>query len=154
MDEYLFRKLAHLEEQIGRRRFLALIDPNNTKRVRDFSSELVTLLPAQMIVGNRTYEIVGFEGDELNVAGRVIVEQAHTKDIHLGEEDGRYILDEDRQKGIPTTLREVSLVCADWRASHSRIACLIWLGDHWGVSFGHVNRIWCGPLRLLRRKAA
>ncbi len=150
-----FRKLAHLEEQVGHERFVALIDSGNTGKVKEFCDQL--LIPAEMIVGGRVYEILGIlQGNERSVVGNVMVDRAKEMNANLGQEDCEHIL--EHQDEIPVVLRDrVIFIFPNRRSfdSPGRVFSVYWSRRRWaqGHPFlspksGH----WGGRARLLHCK--
>lgn len=77
-----------------------------------------TTLPTELTnIGpeRRSYDMLSFlRGDETSVKGHTIVERAIEMNAHLGEDDGQYLL--DNQRDIPVALRgKVAFVFTDWR---------------------------------------
>ena len=154
-----FRKLAHLEEQLGDERFQALIDSDNTGRVKDFCDGLAkavgSALPTEMTVGGRVYEILSFlrEEDGGSVRGDVMVSRAKELGANLGKEDCEFIL--AHQADIPVALRgKVTFVFPDWRHPDDResVAYVDWRVGGWCQGWGWLSDGWYGHGRLLRRK--
>ena len=154
-----FRKLAHLEEQLGDERFQALIDSDNTGRVKDFCDGLAkavgSALPTEMTVGGRVYEILSFlrEEDGGSVRGDVMVSRAKELGANLGKEDCEFLL--AHQADIPAALRgKIVFVFPDWRCPGGRggVACVGWGGGGWCQDWGWLSYDWNGDVRLLRRK--
>jgi len=150
------RAMAHLKEQLGDERFAALIDSGNTGKVKEFCDQLVKdALPAEMTVGGRTYEILGFlRGDEKSVAGYVMVERAKEMNANRGQDDGEHIL--TYQNEIPVALHgKVAFVFPDWRrpGDPGVAYCVVWSGDWWIRNRYSLScAVWDGSDRLLRRK--
>ena len=158
-----FRKLSHLEEQLGDERFQALISSDNTGKVKEFCDELIqSSIPTEMTVGGRTYDILGFlRGDEKLVVGPTMVERAREMNAHLGKDDSDHIL--VYQEEIPVALRnKVRFVFTDDRNPYYPEACEIywesdWENDedgYWNRRWGLIvpPRGWHGLYRVLRRK--
>ncbi len=150
----MFRKLAHLREQLGEGRFMALIDPENTGKVREFCDSLP--LPAEMIISSRTYQIMDFmRKGEKSVRGCVMVERAKKMQANLGQGDGQYLL--DHQEEIPVTLRgRVAFVFPDWRKDDDPeyVIYIAWDGNRWVKFWGWLPAVFYINHRLLRPKPA
>lgn len=150
-----FRKLAHLQEQLGPERFAALIDSGNTGKIKEFCDNLVSArLPTELTIGDRTYDILGFlrEG-KTSLLGSTVVERAKQMSANLGEEDGQYLL--DHQQDIPATLRgKVAFVFTDWRhpGSPVDVCCVSWDGGRWVRNWDWLGDHWYDSDRVLRRK--
>ena len=111
-------------------------------------------LPVEMTIGDRTYEILGFlRGDEKSVSGSVMVERAKEMQANLGQDDGQYLL--DHQKEIPEALRgKVVFVFPDWRhpVDPVRVACVSWNGIRWVQDWHWLGHDFHDDARVLRRK--
>ncbi|MAF14074.1 MAG: hypothetical protein CMI53_04265 [Parcubacteria group bacterium] len=111
-------------------------------------------LPAEMTIGDRTYEILGFlRGDEKSVPGSVMVERAKEMQANLGQDDGQYLL--DHQEEIPQALRgKVVFVFPDWRrpGDPGCVACVDWRGNRWVQDWYWLDCVWYDIDRVLRRK--
>lgn len=152
-----FRKLAHLEEQLGEERFEALLCSDNTGEVKAFCDGLlgIGITPTRMTVGGRTYEILegpfALEGGyKISFSG--MVECAKTWLTHLGENDGGHIL--EHQEDIPRILRKRVFVFTDWQHPDDPeyITYIHWHFDHWERGLQHKDDDWTGNnIRLLRR---
>jgi len=154
-----FRKLAHLQEQLGEDRFNALISSDNTGKVKDFCDTLIAknpkILPTEIKVGDRTYEILTFLKDgEESIVGHEMVERAKEMNAHLGQDDGQYLL--DHQQDIPESLRgKVCFVFTDWRRpdGSDEVFCVCWSGDRWVRRWGWLGGDgWSDNGRVLRCK--
>jgi hypothetical protein len=156
-----FRKLAHLQEQLGEDRFNALISSDNTGKVKDFCDTLIAknsnTMPTEMKIGDRTYEILGFlkEG-EGGIICYEMVRRAKEMNAHLGQDDGQYLL--DHQQDIPESLRgKVCFAFTDWSRPDDSggVFCVEWCDGRWVR-----NRCWdwlgrggrSDNVRVLRRK--
>ncbi len=99
------------------------------------------LLPSEMTIAGRTYEIFGFlRGDEKSVVGHTIVERAKEMKAPLGQDDGQHLL--DHQEEIPEALRgKVFFVFPNWRNSHRPecVACVFWFGGRWLLSWNWLD---------------
>ncbi|MDD4900692.1 MAG: hypothetical protein PHS62_01100 [Patescibacteria group bacterium] len=148
-----WRSVAHLQEQLGQERFLALIDPVNTGKVREFCDELIrTTLPTEMTVGDRTYEIINFTKEEPSMFGAVLINQESQRSGRLQGEDMEHIL--KRQQDIPASLRCVILIFPISNGYGLEMRGLYWSksGTKWfQVSFNALGEF-DGRYRLLRRK--
>jgi hypothetical protein len=99
-----FRKLAHLEEQIGEWRLDALLDPANTGKVRDFCDELIEAsLPKEMTLDGVTYEILPFNGNGKRASGDLMEKWVEATYAYLREDDLERIM--RCQKEIPVAFR-------------------------------------------------
>ena len=150
------RELAHLREQLGDERFAALISSDNTGKVKEFCDGLVKdVIPTTMTIAGRTYDILSFlREDKESVVGHTMVERAKEMlSAHLGEDDGRYIL--DHQDEIPAVLRgKIVFVFTDWRrpdySGHVYYVC--WDDVRWIQDWGWLDGDWGDYYRVLRRK--
>lgn len=152
----ILRPLAHLQEQLTPEQFAALISSNNTKEVRDFCIQLLTI-PAEMTVGGRTYEIVPFLQSSLSGDG--MVARAKEMQADLGEEECQHIL--SFQKDIPRKVKgRVVFYFPGWgKPGEPRYIAAIdgnddqfgWLHSwyHLGSNMKEIHH----SLRLLRRKS-
>ena len=154
-----FRKLAHLQEQLGEDRFNALISSDNTGKVKDFCDTLIAknpnTLPTEIKVGDRTYEILTFLKDgEERIIGHEMVKRAKEMNAHLGQDDGQYLL--DHQQDIPESLRgKVCFVFTDWRRpdDSGRVFYVYWDDGRWVGCWCWLGRgYWHVRDRVLRRK--
>ena len=111
------RKLAHLREQLGEKRFEDLINPENTGKVKRFCDKLFRdSLPQEMTVGDRTYEILGFhEEGEGSVDGQTVVRRVSEIDANPNKEAGEHLLKHQHQ--IPVELRGNTFVFTRLRQS-------------------------------------
>ncbi|MFA6410278.1 MAG: hypothetical protein WCW26_01755, partial [Candidatus Buchananbacteria bacterium] len=111
----MFRKVAHLQEQLGPERFAILVDSGNTGKVRDFVNQLIRdALSAPLVVGGRTYRFVDFVEKGSRAGGATLLKRAEEESANLGKEDGQYLL--DHQGEIPIALRgQVAFVFPGWR---------------------------------------
>ena len=111
-------------------------------------------LPTTMTIGDRTYEILGFlKGDEKSVTGHKMVERVKDMSVHLGQDDGQHLL--DNQNDIPAVFQgKVVFVFTDWHrpGSSGHMAYVGWLGDRWVRYWGWLGSDWYGDGRVLRRK--
>lgn len=149
------RKLAHLREQLGEKRFEDLINPENTGKVKRFCDKLFRdSLPQEMTVGDRTYEIINFlEDSEESVRGEAMVARATIGYAHLGEKHGRHLL--EHQDEIPIVLRDrVVFVFTDWRnPDHNKlVSCVYWHADHWRQRWDNLDNNFHSTDRILRLK--
>lgn len=148
-----FRKLAHLEEQLGPERFAALIRSANTGKVKAFCDQLTAAHPTTMTVGGRTYDILEFfEVGEQFVKGDMVVSRAKAMGAHQGRDDGEHLL--AHQDEIPMALRsKVAFVFTDWQYPDSpgSVCFVYWDGDHWIQNRFELDGDWSGPLGVLRR---
>ncbi|MDP3245300.1 MAG: hypothetical protein Q8M83_06650 [bacterium] len=149
------RKLAHLEEQLGEDRFGVLISSDNTGKVKAFCDELLKdTLPSTITIAGRTYNILGFlKGKETSVVGHTMVERAKEMAAHLGEDDGKHILEHKNE--IPVALRgKVAFVFTDWRHPDypEDVAGVFWYGGRWVQLWYWLGNDWFGHRRVLCRK--
>jgi hypothetical protein len=149
------RKLAHLQEQLGDERFAALISSDNTGKVKGFCDQLLNdAMPTSFTVGDRTYDILSFlQGDETSVVGHTMVARAKEMNAHLGQDDGQYLL--DNQRDIPVALRgKVVFVFTDWRRPgySDDVYYVCWGVDRWVQDWYWLVDPWYGGARVLRRK--
>ena len=154
------RKLAHLREQLGEKRFEDLINPENTGKVKRFCDKLFRdSLPQEMTVGDRTYEILGFhEEGERSVDGQTVVRRVSEIDANPNKEAGEHLLKHQHQ--IPVELRGNTFVFTNWRRDYANpgdICTIHWNGKHWmrqwqwiGYQFRNISRI----LRLKQEEDA
>lgn len=150
-----FRKLAHLQEQLGEERFKALISSDNTGKVKEFCDGLLkSAMPTEIAVGDRVYEILSFlKKGESCVTGHTMVERAFGMNANLGEDDGQYLL--DHQDGIPVALRgKVVFVFTDWRHpfDSSDVLFVYWRDGRWVRDWAWLGDDWNDNGRVLRRK--
>jgi hypothetical protein len=152
------RSVSHLQRELGDELFAALVNSDNTAAVREFAETLVAsaVLSAEMTIGGRTYEILGFlkEGEE-SVRGDMMVSRAKEMNAYLGKEDCEFLL--AHRGEIPPALRSKAVfVFPDWRdpSGRGRVAYVGWGDDGWYQDWDWLGRDWHGFVRLLRRKAA
>ena len=147
---------THLKREIGDERFAALINPENTGKVREFCDQLIKdFLPTEITVGNRTYEVLPVlrEGDGGVVKGDVMVERAKKMNANLGSDDGQHLL--DHQDEIPEALRgKVVFIFTDWRhpAYSEGVYYVHWNGDRWVGPWYWLDNDFFDVCRVLRRK--
>jgi hypothetical protein len=116
-----FRKLAHLEEQIGEVAFSALINPRNTGKVKAFCRELMSTSPfepIEMSIGGRTYEILSvLQRNEEKITFGEYVARAKAEKAITGGDEWSFILEHANE--IPQTLRgRVNLMFPESRHSN------------------------------------
>ena len=111
-------------------------------------------LPTEMTVGGRTYEILGFlRGDEKSVIGDMMVERAKEMNANLGEDDGKFLL--NNQQDIPVALRgKVVFVFTEWRRPDDSqgVAYVDWCGGRWVRDWDWLGYGWDAYARVPRRK--
>lgn len=150
------RSVAHLQKEIGDDLFNALVSSDNTAVVREFAKTLANVLPTQMTISGRTYDLLGFlRGDEKSVVGHTMVVRIKEMNTNLGEKDGRYIM--DHQDEIPVALRgKVAFVFTDWRRPDGSglvaYVCWDWGSQRWFQDWRWLGYDWYGSVRVLRRK--
>ncbi|MDD4900866.1 MAG: hypothetical protein PHS62_01985 [Patescibacteria group bacterium] len=113
-------------------------------------------LPARMVVGGRTYEIVKIPTKGVApVPGHIMVGRVQELNVNLGQEDGEHIL--QHQKDIPKSLQgRVGFVFPAWRHSSEEFGEGIFVVD-WDISLWVKNwNLFQGSFggeyhRLLRR---
>lgn len=148
--------MAHLLEQLGEERFAALIDSDNTGKVKDFCDMIAkSTLPTEMTIGGRTYKILSFLREDETPLMAVSVMASRTKEINanLDQDDWEFLV--THQDEIPSVFRgKVIFVFLSLQGPSGRdyVACVLWDNDRW-----HRGWFWlaCGlfdNLRLLRRK--
>ena len=123
------RKLAHLQEQLGKILWIALLDPSNTGRVRGFCNKLLR----EMTIGVHTYKLVcGFRE-----------RREELRDDFLGEEDARYLL--KHRKDIPRVFeeRDGAFVFPKWKcpSDDEKVAYISFSGG-WYHRWDRLNRGW------------
>ena len=150
------RSVSHLQKELGDDLFNALVSSDNTSAVREFAQKLLDgSVPTTMTIAGRTYDLLGFlKGTETQIKGKVMVTRAKEMSAHLGEDDGKYIL--EHQDEIPVALRgKVAFVFTDWRSpgDSENVACLYWDDDRWVQFWDWLDSgSWGGGGRVLRRK--
>lgn len=116
-----FRKLAHLEEQIGEVAFNALINPRNTGKVKAFCHGLTSspFEPTEMHIGGRVYEILSVlqSSEEKITFGEFVARAKAMKAVIGGNDDWIFIF--EHANDIPRTLRgRVNLMFPESRHSN------------------------------------
>ena len=149
--------VAHLQREIGDELFAALVSSDHTETVRKFATTLVkSVLPIEMTIGGRTYEILSFlRGDEKFVVGHIMVERAKEMNAHLGKDDYDHLL--KHQEEIPVALRgKVYFVFTDYRrpGCSGRVCDVCWAGGRWVQDRYWLGLDWNDRGRVLRRKSA
>lgn len=124
-------------------------------RTATAKDEPAAVLPTEMVIAGRVYEILAFHKDgEDCIGGNTIVERAKSMDANLGEDDGQWLL--KYQDQIPVALRgKVGFVFTDWRQpdDSSYVADISWRGGHWIHLRGWLNGgVWDDSYRILRRR--
>ena len=150
------RKLAHLQEQIGKERWQALINSDNTRKVSVFCDELLGGLPNRLASGDRIYQICNFFNyGEDSVPKDIGIDRAIKLKANLGEGDARYLL--EHQADIPSRLRnEVFFTFTNW-GHHSRdssLAVINWSDREvaWELWWPHVDSFWTSMFKVLHRE--
>jgi len=152
----MFRKLAHLLEQLGEERFGVLISSDNTGKVKAFCDQLIKdSIPIKMTIGGRIYEILSYlHNSENSVDGHTMIERAKEMNAHLGQDDAQHLL--NHQQDIPTSLQGgMTFVFTDWRDPDcpDDICFVFWHKDRWIQSWRQLNYgVWYGSGVVLRRK--
>lgn len=150
-----FRRVAHLEEQIGVELFEILTNPENTGKVRVFCTQIVLAgLPTEMTIGGRTYEILDIlRGVEENVGEDLMIRRAKEMGANLGENDGAHLL--KHQDEIPAVFRRmINFIFPKWRrpGNSAAITGLNWIGNNlWAKGWRALGYFYAHD-RLLRRK--
>ena len=113
--------------------------------------KLVDLHVVELIVGNRTYEIIPFlEKDrrEIFITGAEVFLRAGQFNAVLGEDEGQYVL--DHQESIPEQYRrKAAFLFMAWRNEKTNICSVRWDGVRWSrewrrpdvLSFGDIDRL-------------
>ncbi len=148
-----FRKLAHLQEQLGEERFQALLDPANTGKVKQFCDELP--LPTEITLGHYTYELLSvLRDDEDMVNGDTVVERAAEMSANTGIDDARKLF--RNQSSIPKRLRgRVMIAFPDWHNPFNcrEVYCYRWVGGRWKDEAHSLDDDWYPSTLVLRRKS-
>jgi len=121
---------------------------------------LQSIIPTELVnIGpeKRNYDIINFPwGSEVSyITGHTMFEEWKIKtDASVGEDDGQYLL--DNQRDIPIVLRgKVAFVFTDWCLSDSPESvfyCVYWVGNCWVPYWDWFGLDWRSGGRVLRRK--
>ncbi|MCK5061297.1 hypothetical protein KAR28_01990 [Candidatus Parcubacteria bacterium] len=152
MNDY--RKLAHLVEQLGDKRFQSLLNSDNTGKVKTFSDKLlVEVLSTEMTVGGRIYEILEFLKDNEEVKSNVVVKCALDMGVNISDDDVQHIL--KHQENIPLKFRDKNIFAFTvWHllGRTESASCISWSSEQWIRSWESLDDHWCSKNLLLRRK--
>lgn len=148
---------AHLRRELGEDLFNTLVDPENTKRVREFGKKLLRSgLPTGMTLGGVPFDILGlFQGDEESVKRDLIVARAKEVSAHNGEKEFDYLI--KHQNDIPVAFRgKITFVFTDApsQGEPGYVLSLHWGTDLWVARWLWLDRGWFDDYRVLRRKSA
>ena len=148
------RSVSHLQRELGDKLFSALINSDNTGKVREFCESL-RALPTEITLGGHTYELLSVLQDgEHRVTGDIVVERAAEMKANTGREDARQLY--RNIKDIPKELRgRVCIAFLDWRSeSDSReVYCYRWVDGRWIHEEHDLEADWFPSTRVLRRKS-
>lgn len=170
----LFRKLAHLQEQLGEAGLNALLSSDNTGKVKAFCETLLSQFPSQIHAadlipnGCRVVEDVEptefnvedlefptfLEAGETSIGGDLMRERAVNLKANFGLTDGKRIL--ANQGKIPVEMRGKYIVLTGTKLRDPDgclcVACLYWDDDRWVLDFIWLDDGFGGYDRLVRRK--
>lgn len=152
----MLRELAHLREQLGEERFQILINSDNTGKVRQFCDSLIRdCLSTEMVVGDRTYDILNFlQEDEEFISSNTMLDRAKGMGASCSQKDGEYIL--KHQDEIPADLRgKVSFIFPNWlhpADCPDYFSCIYWRGNQWIQFWYKSNKVYLKHFRFFRRK--
>lgn len=164
-----FLAVLELLRQLGDKRSALLVDPSNTKKVKEFCDILAQdALPTTLTIDGRTYDIISFhKGDEESVDSRTMIKRAKKMKANLDYDDGRHWL--EHQDEIPEVFRDkVKFIFTNWHGQYGReyISYILWdtehLTDRWSdryvkrwirLSTPPEGHNWNRKFRLLRRRS-
>jgi len=110
-------------------------------------------LPTEIVMEDRAYDILDIlQGEEKSVDGRKLPQRAKKMNAHLGSDDEKYIL--GNQRDIPWRLQEqVAFVFTD-TAGRSYVSYDYWSAyfERWVTNRSVLDRPWGRCYRVLRRR--
>lgn len=153
----LFRQMTHLVTELGEEHLAALIDSDNTGKVRELCYML--MIPKRMRVGGYVFGIQTFCPQFWtwpHLDHPDIIKAAAHSGACFGQEDALLIL--EYEKSIPLELRRSTILFANWR-HHSvpdMAAFIFWNGECWTMKFDRIDTRNCldrriGPVIFLHR---
>lgn len=147
-----YRKIAHLINEIGEDAWQALINPENTGKVKKLAEELLAL-PTEMTLGGETYEILDPHGE----AGKIVsadgvLAYAVEMDAYLTPKVCRHILDHTDE--IPVELQGKACFVLPGYGDGVMIPYLLWnpRDRRWRLHRAQKSDPWGRNARLLRIK--
>jgi hypothetical protein len=149
---------AYLRMKLGEELFNVVLNPDNTKKVKEFAETLVKL-PTAMTVGGVTYEIIRLvKKGEDTIGGEVMVDRIREAKAMIDEDDYRNI--KEHQDGIPVELRGFIVFIftglkRDRRLDDREVSCFRWNRYHWIRQWRRVfpDTNFGENIRALRRKS-
>lgn len=135
-----FRKLAHLEEQIGPRRFdKILLNPEFTGRIRRCLDDILEGPLSDLItVGGRTYAVLCFlNDDEVACSGDEMSSRLKQGRLTIGKSSAQHFLGNNSE--IPSVFQDrVVFVIPNWESKKSSerfVACFEWADKAWSLTW-------------------
>lgn len=151
------RSASHLQGEIGDHLFAALVSSDHTEAVRKFARELFNKdIPAEIQIGGRTYEILGFTKDKGAMNNFFAAASwFHYIGANLNQEEREHLL--KHRDDIPMELaRKISFVFPNWRESNEHgeyVNFITWVNFRLIQSQRHTEFDWPENYRVFRRKA-